>query len=113
VTVTCDCGEKRNLAYGETWTCEKCGRRWNTSQIPEEQYAAIRRTQLRYRILPVVLGLMVAAVALFFLLTGNVFSMFFLLPISLTAWFTFIRPVHRRRYRRAIAALPKWELHPD
>lgn len=113
VTVTCDCGESRKLAYGDTWACEGCGRRWNTSQIPARQYAAIRRTQLRYRVLPVVLGLVVAAAALFFLLTGNVFSLFFLLPISLTAWFTFIRPAHRRRYRRAIAELPRWELHPE
>lgn len=113
VTVTCDCGEKRNLRYGERWSCEKCGRRWNTNQIPKEQYAAIRRTQQRYRALPVVLGLVVAGVALFFLLTGNVFSMFFLLPISLIAWFTFIRPAHRRSYRRAIADLPRWELHPE
>jgi hypothetical protein len=113
VTVSCDCGEKRSVAYGETWTCEACGRRWNTRQIPAEQYAAIRRTQLRFRVLPIVLGLVVAAAALFFLLTGNVFSMFFLLPISLTAWFTFIRPAHRRRYRRAIAELPRWELHPE
>jgi len=113
VTVSCDCGEKRQLAYGEAWRCESCGRRWNTSQIPAEQYAAIRRTQLRFRILPVVLGLVVAGAALFFLLTGNVFSMFFLLPTSLMAWFTFIRPLHRRRYRQAIADLPRWELHPE
>ena len=63
--------------------------------------------------LPVVLGLLVASTALFFLLTGNVFSMFFLLPISLMGWFTFIRPAHRRRYRRAIADLPRWDLHPE
>jgi hypothetical protein len=61
----------------------------------------------------VVLGLVVASLAIFFTLTGNVFSVFFLLPVALTGWFALIRPVHRRRYRRAIADLPRWNLRPD
>jgi hypothetical protein len=55
----------------------------------------------------------VAGLAAFFTLTGNVFSVFFLMPIALTVWFVFLRPAHRRRYRRAIADLPRWELRPD
>src|SRR3954471_22248440 len=81
IAVTCECGEKRDLRYGETWTCEQCGRRWDTSRIPREQYEVVRRTQLRFRILPVALGLLVAALAIFFTLTGNVFSVFLLLPV--------------------------------
>jgi hypothetical protein len=38
---------------------------------------------------------------------------FFLLPVALAVWFVFLRPVHRRRYRRAIANLPRWELKPE
>lgn len=113
ISVSCKCGEKRDLRYGEAWTCERCGRRWNTAQIPAEQYAAIRQTQLRFRVLPVVYGLLVAGVALFFLLTGNIFSLFILLPVGTMAWFFFIQPVHRRRYRRAIADLPRWKLSPE
>jgi hypothetical protein len=113
ITISCNCGEKRDLRYGEAWTCESCGRRWNTAQIPPEQYGAIRQTQLRYRVLPVVYGLLVAAIALFFLLTGNTFSLFVLLPVGTMVWFIFIQPVHRRRYRRAIADLPRWKLNPE
>jgi hypothetical protein len=113
ISVTCECGEKRDLRYGEEWTCENCGRRWDTNQIPREQYDAIRRTQMRFRALPAALGVLVSLVALFFILTGNVFSIFFLLPLALTTWFVFIRPLHRRRYRQAIADLPRWELHPE
>jgi hypothetical protein len=113
ITISCQCGEKRELRYGQSWTCERCGRRWNTARIPAEQYAAIRGTQLRFRVLPVVYGLLVAGAALFFLLTGNIFSMFILLPVGTMAWFFFIQPVHRRRYRRAIAALPRWKLGPE
>ena len=110
IAVTCECGEKRDLRYGEEWTCESCGRRWDTNQIPPDQYQAIRRTQLRFRVLPVLYGLGVLALAVFFTLTGNIFSVFVLLPLALMFWFYFIRPAHRRRYRRAVAELPRWEL---
>jgi hypothetical protein len=113
ITITCECGEKRELRYGEDWTCESCGRHWDTNQIPSEQYGAIRRTQRRFRVLPVVYGLLVAGGAIFFTLTGNIFSVIVLLPFSMLLWFYFIQPVHRRRYRRAVAELPRWELRPD
>jgi len=113
IAVRCDCGEKRDLRYGEAWQCEGCGKRWNTRQIPAEDYEVIRRTQLRFRMLPVVFGMVVAAVALFFILTGNVFSVFILLPLAMMTWFIFIRPAHRKRYRAAIAELPRWTLRPE
>ena len=113
IAVRCDCGEKRDLRYGEAWDCERCGKRWNTRQIPAEQYEVIRRTQLRFRVLPVVFGLVVASAAAFFTLTGNLFSVFILLPLGTMTWFIFIRPTHRRRYRRAIAELPRWQLRPE
>jgi hypothetical protein len=113
ITVSCECGEKRELHYGETWDCERCGKRWNTRQIPPEQYDLIRRTQLRFRLVPIALGSVVAALAIFFTLTGNIFNVFVLLPMAMVVWFSFVRPAHRRRYRRAIADLPRWELRPE
>jgi hypothetical protein len=113
IAVTCECGEKRDLRYGEAWRCERCGKRWNTRQIPAEQYEVIRRTQLRFRVLPVVFGLLIAGAAIFFTLTGNLFSVFILLPLGTMTWFIFIRPTHRKRYRRAIAELPRWTLRPE
>ena len=112
ITVGCECGERRGLFYGERWTCD-CGRTWDTRQIPAEQYRQIRRTQRRFRVLPVGLGLLVASSALFFIATGNVFSVFFLLPGALTAWFVLLRPAHRRRYAAAIERLPRWTLRPE
>ena len=50
---------------------------------------------------------------MFFLVTGNEFSVFFLLPISLMGWFMLIRPVHRRRYQEAITDLPRWDLRAE
>ncbi len=97
----------------ERWSCPNCGRAYDTAKIPQEDYERIRRTQLRFRILPVAYGLLISAIAVFFIATGNVFSVFFLLPVALTAWFMLIRPVHRNRYRQAISDLPVWDLRAD
>jgi hypothetical protein len=113
IKVVCECGQRRDLRYGERWTCERCGRTWDTNRIPAAEYGAVRRLQLRFRGLPVGLGLVVLALAIFFTLTGNVFNVFVLLPLALMLWFTFLRPAHRRRYRAALADLPRWELHPE
>ena len=43
IAVTCECGEKHDAAYGEVWACERCGRRWDTNQIPRAQYEVVRR----------------------------------------------------------------------
>ena len=111
--MTCECGEKRDLAYGERWTCERCGRSWDTGRIPAATYEHIRRLSLRYRAVPVVFGAVVALLAIFFTLTGNIFGVFFLMPVALVLWFVFLRPLHRKRYRRAVKTLPRWELRAD
>jgi hypothetical protein len=113
ITVTCECGARRDLAYGERWQCESCGRSWDTARIPADQYEQIRRLSLRYRAVPIVLGALVALLAIFFTLTGNIFGVFFLMPVALIGWFVFLRPLHRKRYRTAIKTLPRWELRAD
>ena len=41
ITLSCECGARRELHYGEQWHCENCGRTWNTNRIPLEQYEQI------------------------------------------------------------------------
>lgn len=113
ITVTCECGEGHELFYGERWTCPVCGRAYDSGNIPAEEYAQIRRLQRRFRAVPIALGLSVAALAIVFTLTGNIVGVFFLMPVALIAWFVFIRPTHRKRYREAIADLPRWNLRAD
>ena len=110
ITVTCDCGERHELFYGARWICPACGRVYDSGQIPAEEYRQIRRLQLRFRAVPIALGLTVAALAITFTLTGNIFGVFVLMPVALMTWFAFIRPTHRKRYRAAIAELPRWDL---
>jgi hypothetical protein len=113
LSITCACGQKARLRYGSVWTCERCGLTWDTGGIPRAEYERIRRLQLRFRLLPVALGLSVVAAAAFFTLSGSAAAIFLLLPIALLAWFTFLRAPYRRRYRAAIAERQKWTLRAE
>ena len=113
ITVSCECGARKELFYGERWTCPDCGRAYDSGQIPAEEYRAIRRLQMRYRAVPIALGIAVALIAIVFTLTDNIVGVFFLMPVALIVWFVFIRPTHRKRYRAAIADLPRWDLRAD
>ena len=113
ITVNCECGRLNYLSYGESWTCENCGRSYDTRHIPAEDYDQIRQITFRYRLLPIAFGAFVALVAIVFTLTGNIPGVFFLLPVALVIWFVFIRPVHRKRYREAIQGLPVWQLRSE
>jgi hypothetical protein len=113
ITVSCRCGEKRQLSYGERWTCETCGRTWDTHQIPVEQYAAIRATQLRYRRVPMAISVVALACIVAGVLVGKAFGGLIIVAVAATTWSMFFRPIHSRRYRAALAQLPTWELTPE
>ncbi|MFZ0388573.1 MAG: hypothetical protein WAL22_23120 [Solirubrobacteraceae bacterium] len=113
ITVSCRCGEKRHLAYGERWTCESCGRTWDTHQIPAEQYAAIRATQLRYRRIPLAISLVALGCIVAGVLAGKALGGLIIVAIAGTTWSMFFRPIHSRKYRKALAQLPTWTLTPE
>ena len=112
ITVACDCGEMKHVAYGDTWQCEQCGRRWNTAQIPAEDYHGLLRDMRRMRVVPIVVA--VAAAVVFGLLAIFVAeSLFLLMPVVLPIWFIWYMPWWRRQVRRRVRELPKWKLHPE
>jgi hypothetical protein len=113
ITLTCECGEKRYLRYGEHWTCEKCGRGWDTAKIPLEQYAAIRQTQLRYRRAPIAISVLALACVVTCIVVGKALGALLVVAIIATTWSMFFKPLHRRKYREAIAELPSWQITPD
>jgi len=113
ITVSCRCGEKAYLSYGEQWTCERCGRHWDTNQIPVEQYAAIRSTQLRYRRVPIAISVVALACIVAGVLVGKALGGLIIVAIIATTWSMFFRPIHSRKYRQALAQLPTWTLTPD
>jgi hypothetical protein len=102
----------KHVPYGETWQCERCGRRWNTSQIPAEEYWGLLRDMRRLR-------LSVIAIALGFTLVFGVLglfvaeSLFLLLPVVLAFWFILFMPWWRRMVRTRARSSPKWKLRPE
>jgi predicted anti-sigma-YlaC factor YlaD len=113
ITLTCDCGERRYLRYGERWTCEKCGKTWNTNRIPVEQYAAIRATQLRYRRVPLAISVFALVCVVAFIIVGKALGGLIVVGLLASTWSMFFRPIHRRKYREAIADLPSWKIKPE
>lgn len=112
IAITCECGEERSVPYGETWTCESCGRRWNTAQIPSDEYWGIMRGMRRMRL--AIIGVALGIALVFGLLAILVSEgLFILLPIVLGMWFLMFMPLWRRRIRRQARSLPKWKLHPE
>ncbi len=113
ITLTCKCGEVNYLQYGEEWTCDKCGKHWNTRKIPLEDYMAIRHAQLRSRRIPIIVSTMSLICIVAFIVAGKAFGGLILVAFAATAWSMFVRPFHKRKYREAIAKLPSWEIEPD
>jgi hypothetical protein len=114
ITVTCECGESRDLKYGEKWKCEGCGRRFDTGKIPLEEYAAIRRTQLRYRLIPLASCLFLLVAVVLFFAAGRAFSALVAVAFLVASWSVFGRPFYRSRYRRALNQnLPTWNIKAD
>jgi hypothetical protein len=112
ITIRCECGEVRHVPYGERWTCESCGRKWNTGQIPADEYWGIMREMRRYRLSVIVIALGVTAVVgLLALFVSS--GIILLLPIVLSGWFIWYMPWWRRKVRRRARSLPKWELTPE
>jgi hypothetical protein len=113
ITITCKCGESRRLHYGERWTCEKCGRVWDTHKIPLEEYAELRRTQLRYRRVPILISSISLICIVAFIVAGKPLGGLLLVAFGLTAWSMFVHPFHKRRYREKLARLPTWDIEPE
>jgi hypothetical protein len=114
ITVKCECGERRDLKYGEQWECEGCGRKYDTRKIPIEEYAAIRRTQIRYRLFPLAAGILLLATVILFWVVGRAFSAVVAVAFLLASWAFFGRPFFRSRYRQALAKnTPTWTLKGD
>ena len=113
ITVTCECGSKRDLKYGERWECESCGRKYDTNRIPMEEYAKIREGQVRQRLVPIAAALVIAAVVVVFTLQGRTLAGFLIVPFAVFVWNLFIRPARRRRQYRAIENLPRWQIKGD
>jgi hypothetical protein len=112
ISVRCDCGQVRAVPYRETWTCEQCGRRWNTSQIPEEQYRRIVERVKVFKLQAVRGAILIAiAVGALSLVAGS--RMLLFIPVALAVWFIWLVPRRRNEIRAYARSLPRWDLTPE
>jgi hypothetical protein len=112
IHVTCDCGNERDLRYGDRWECEQCGRKWNTEQIPADEYQGLVGELRRLRLVALAVALCAVAIILplaYFVSLGFLF----IGPIFLTLAAILLGPFWKRRVRRVVAQRPRWELHPE
>jgi Flp pilus assembly protein TadB len=113
ITVSCECGERRELRYGQRWRCEGCGRSYDTNRIPVDEYASLRRNRVRDRILPSIVFIVAVAVAVVFIAIGRPLALIVVFPLTGFLWSSFVRPTRRRRQYQAIADRPRWKIESD
>jgi hypothetical protein len=112
ITIRCECGEQRDVAYGERWQCETCGRSWNTQQIPAEEYDDLLRRVRRHKV--EALGAVAVSAAVLVPLIAVVSGRFLaLVPLAMLLWILVFLPFWRRRYTSTARDAPRWELHPE
>jgi hypothetical protein len=112
ITISCDCGESREVAYGEAWRCGSCERLWDTNQIPAEEYEGLLRRMKRARLEAVAIAAVLAAIMVPLIVLVNP-TFIFAVPGVAAIWLFLYLPFWRRKARRAAASSPHWELHPD
>jgi hypothetical protein len=112
ITIRCDCGETRQVAYGDRWQCEACGRSWNTGQIPAEEYALLLRRIRRHKLEALVAAGVSAAILAPLIIFVSA-SFIALVPLAMVGWLVGFLPRWRRRYRRTARTAPRWQLHPE
>jgi hypothetical protein len=112
ITISCECGEKRDVAYGDRWECEKCGRAWNTAQIPAEDYEQLLRMVRRHKLEVLVPAALGAAILVPLIVFVDARFLAFV-PAAMMGWLLFFLPRWRRRYHRTARTAPRWQLHPE
>jgi len=112
ITVKCECGETKELAYGERWQCERCHRSWDTRQIPAAEYDGLLRTVRRVRLEALAVAAVLAAILVPLIVVVSQ-SFIFLTPIVASVWLFLYLPRWRRRVRLAARNAPRWQLRPE
>lgn len=112
ITVRCDCGQIEHVPYGVTWVCPECDRRWNTNQIPADEYWGIMREMRDERVKVMVVAVVIAVAFAIYAMTQGARA-WMLAPVVLAGWSLLYMPRWRRKLRIKTRNLPRWQLHPE
>jgi hypothetical protein len=113
ITISCECGTQTKAQYGERFACAGCGRVYDTSHIPADEYERLASVVRRFRIAGWIFGAVLALIALWLVTQGQPFVLLIGMPAILFGWWTYGRPFVRARYRKALATLPAWDLKAE
>jgi hypothetical protein len=114
ITLTCDCGTRGQVAYGERWTCSECAKVYDTSSIPAEDYAALVAGVRRYKWLTIGPPLALAAVLIPATVLLDDLRFAFLLFIGVFAYGLLVLPHLRGRASERVTTLAaRWHLEAD
>jgi hypothetical protein len=113
ITITCDCGAAAEVAYGDRWRCESCGKTWDTAQIPSSEYDVLVRGVSRYRLLALGPPLVLAAILIPLAVIAGI-QYAFLLFVLVMGWGLLVIPQLRRRASAQMRNSAKsWKLRPE
>jgi hypothetical protein len=113
ITLQCDCGKLAAITYGERWTCPDCGKTWDTSQIPREEYDRLLGSVRRYRLLvlgpPVALAAVLVPMAVFVGIQWGILLFVLVMAYGLLA----VPRLRTKAAERVLGNTRQWELHPE
>jgi hypothetical protein len=112
ITVRCDCGQVQYVPYGATWQCPECERKWDTNQIPPDEYWGIMRQMRDERVKVMVAAVVVAGGFAALAVTAGP-AAWALAPIVVGAWMLIFMPRWRRKLRAKARSVPTWQLRPE
>ena len=108
--VSCPCGVRTSAAAGDTVECA-CGRRWDTTGVPEQDLAGVSSVLRRSRARRLVFIANLLLVAAVLVVIGRSSPLLATLVAGFV-WWRFCRPEWRRRREAPkTSALPTWRLH--
>ena len=109
ITVKCECGETHKAKLGELVECS-CGRRYDTSKIPETTYPQVKEHQAKARLYVRVGAIFIIAVGVISFLLWGIWGAAVCVPIAGMLWFWYFRRWFMRRYVPSPGELPTIEL---
>ena len=113
IAITCDCGHVGRVPLGDRLVCERCGRTWDTSQIPRDEYDALMRRVRRYSLVTVAPPLLLSAVLIPLAVIVDV-RYAFILFVLVMAYALLVLPQLRKRARKdVLESAPRWKLRAD
>ena len=113
ITLTCDCGASVDLPYGERWTCDSCGKTWDTNRIPASDYAALVSGVRRYRLLVLGPPLLFAAILIPLSVAIGIQYAFLLFVLVMAYGLLAVPQIRRRSAAQLKESTKRWKLRPE